>query len=89
MKIFFTNVLILLSFISPGQSRVVINGGIVSMNNGVILMIDNPDNTAISQTGSGYISSEGINNRIIWSVGRRKRQYILNTFWQRERHAAP
>lgn len=59
----------LLSLIAPAQARVVINGGIISIKNGAVLVIDNPDNQAISQTGGGYISSEGINNSIIWSVG--------------------
>jgi hypothetical protein len=69
MKIVFANLLIVFSFTASGQARLVINGGIISINNGATLVIDNPVNTAISQTGAGYILSEGINNRVIWSVG--------------------
>ncbi len=69
MKPIFTNLLILIAFTVSGQAKLVINGGIISINNGGILVVDNPDNTAIIQTGSGYIISEAAANRIIWSVG--------------------
>jgi len=46
-----------------------INGGIISIYNGAVLVIDNPDNAAIRQTGSGYLISEDSINRVIWSVG--------------------
>src|SRR5258708_8892200 len=68
MKPIFTNLLILIAFTVSGQAKLVINGGIISINNGGILVVDNPDNTAIIQTGSGYIISEAAANRIIWSV---------------------
>jgi hypothetical protein len=69
MKLLFTHLVILLSFSSFGQARLVINGGIISINNGAALVIDNPDNDAITTTGVGYIFSEAANNRVIWSVG--------------------
>ncbi|MGZ8525256.1 MAG: T9SS type A sorting domain-containing protein [Chitinophagaceae bacterium] len=69
MKIIFTNLLFVLPFAALSQARLIINGGIIFINNGAALVIDNPVNTAISQTGTGYIVSEGINNRVIWSVG--------------------
>ena len=69
MKCIFTHLLIVLTFAAAGQAKLVINGGIININNGAVLIIDNPDNTAITQTGSGYIISEGENNRIIWSIG--------------------
>ncbi len=52
-----------------GQAKLVINGAVISLQNNVSLVIDNPDNTAISRSGSGYIRSEGAGNQVIWSVG--------------------
>jgi Secretion system C-terminal sorting domain len=69
MKILFINLLVLLSVAVAGQAKLVINGGIISINNGAVLVIDNPDNTAISRNGSGYIKSEGEGNKIIWTIG--------------------
>jgi hypothetical protein len=64
--------LIILTFCSvngKGQASLVINGGIINITNGGKLVIDNPVNTAIIQTGSGYIKSEGASNEIVWSIG--------------------
>ena len=69
MKLLFTQLLLLFSFACAAQAKLVINGGIISINNGAALVIDNPDNTAIIRAGSGYIASEGAGNRVIWSVG--------------------
>lgn len=63
------HLLVLLAIIVKGQAKLVINGGIISINNGAALVIDNPDNTAISRIGAGYIISEAANNRIVWSIG--------------------
>ena len=52
-----------------GQAKLVVNGGVITITNGAALVIDNPDNTAITNIGSGYIKSEGIDNKIIWSIG--------------------
>lgn len=52
-----------------GQAKLVVNGGVITITNGAALVIDNPDNTAITIIGSGYIQSEGIDNKIIWSIG--------------------
>ena len=52
-----------------GQAKLVVNGGVITISNGASLVIDNPDNTAITIIGSGYIQSEGIDNKIIWSIG--------------------
>lgn len=68
-KLFCLHFILLCTFVSQGQAKLVINGGILIITNGASLVVDNPDNTAISQTGSGYIQSEGASNRILWSVG--------------------
>src|SRR4051812_12788683 len=51
------------------QAKLVINGGVITLNNGASLVIDNPDNNAISRNNSGYIVSEAPNNNITWSLG--------------------
>jgi hypothetical protein len=53
---------------SFGQSRLVLNGGIISIHNNAYLVINNPDVTSI-QRYAGYIVSEGENNRIKWNLG--------------------
>jgi Secretion system C-terminal sorting domain len=55
--------------LTMAQARLVVNGGIVNITNGASLVIDNPDNAAIIYNGTGYIRSEGITNKVIWSVG--------------------
>src|SRR3954462_6543495 len=66
-------ILLPLFFLSPlfvfAQAKLVINGAVVNITNGAALVIDNPDNTAIIQTGAGYIQSEGASNRLIWTIG--------------------
>ena len=52
-----------------GQAKLVVNGGVITISSGASLVIDNPDNTAITIIGSGYIQSEGIDNKIIWNIG--------------------
>jgi hypothetical protein len=70
MKSLLTNLLIIIASAAWGQAKLVIdNGGILVLNGGVNLLIDNPDNTAITRLGTGYIASEDVNNLVIWSVG--------------------
>ncbi|MHA4812407.1 T9SS type A sorting domain-containing protein [Flavitalea flava] len=54
---------------ATSQAKLVVNGGIITINNGAALVINNPDNTAITYNGSGYIQSEGAGNRVIWIFG--------------------
>ena len=51
------------------QAKLVVNGGVIIIANGASLIIDNPDNTAITYNGTGYIQSEGDANKLIWSIG--------------------
>ncbi len=51
------------------QAKLVINGGVITINNGASLVIDNPDNMAITRTSAGYIVSEGASNNIYWTIG--------------------
>lgn len=65
----FLLIIIFCSYKGMGQASLVINGGIINLTNGGKLVVDNPDNNAIIQTGSGYIQSEGTSNEIVWSIG--------------------
>lgn len=58
------------------QARLVINGGIINLNNGANLVIDNPNSNAITRT-SGHIISEGQNNTVKWNVGTSTGNYIV------------
>ncbi|QEC54575.1 T9SS type A sorting domain-containing protein [Flavisolibacter ginsenosidimutans] len=69
MRIVLLFIALLPSAFLCAQAKLVINGGIVIINSGGVLVVNNPDNTAIIQTGSGYIQSEGYNNRLIWTIG--------------------
>ncbi|MEO6128557.1 MAG: T9SS type A sorting domain-containing protein [Ferruginibacter sp.] len=74
MKKLLIKLIATISFISicvvvDAQAKIVINGGIINISNGAVLIIDNPVNSAITYKGSGYIQSEGMNNRIIWNIG--------------------
>lgn len=51
------------------QAKLVMNGGIINITNGGVLLIENPDNTAITYNGSGYIQSEGMGNQVVWNIG--------------------
>lgn len=62
-------VFLLTSLLTMAQARLVINGGVITIDNGASFIIDNPDNTAITFNGTGYIQSEGAGNQIIWSIG--------------------
>jgi Secretion system C-terminal sorting domain len=51
------------------QAKLVINGGVIVIDNGAALVINNPDNAAIVRTGDGYIKSEKPANRVLWTIG--------------------
>jgi Secretion system C-terminal sorting domain len=55
--------------IATAQAKLVINGGVITISNGASLVIDNPDNTAITRNNTGYIQSEAAGNQIIWTIG--------------------
>jgi len=61
--------LIFFSRRAMAQAKLVVNGGVIIIANGASLIIDNPDNTAITYNGTGYIQSEGDANKLIWSIG--------------------
>jgi hypothetical protein len=50
------------------QTRLVLNGGLITLNQGVYLVVDNPASNAITRN-SGYIISEGENSRVWWNIG--------------------
>ena len=72
MKFILTNLLLLALSTTWGQAKLVINnGGILTLQGGVNLLIEDPAHTGITLMGTptGYIVSEDENNLVIWSVG--------------------
>ena len=57
------------SILLKAQAKLVLNGGIVNITNGAALVIDNGDNASLVRNGSGFIQSEGTNNRLLWTIG--------------------
>ena len=62
--------------VGHAQSRIVLNGGIVTLNNAANLVVDNPATNAITRN-SGYIISEGENNVVKWNIGTSTGTYIV------------
>lgn len=58
------------------QGRLVLNGASLTISNGAFLVVDNPAPEAISRN-SGYIYSEGENNRIKWNMGTTAATYTV------------
>jgi hypothetical protein len=54
---------------TTAQSKLVINGGVITITKGAALIIDNPNNTAITNIGEGYIQSEGASNNVVRAFG--------------------
>lgn len=65
----FAGLVFFVSGVVNAQAKLVLNGGIVTITDSAALLIDNPDYTAITRNASGYIRSEGPNNRVVWSIG--------------------
>jgi hypothetical protein len=58
------------------QGRLVLNGGTINLNQGAYLVLDNSASNAITRS-SGYIISEGENNRIKWNIGTTTGTYTI------------
>ncbi len=58
------------------QTRLVLNGGIINLSQGVTLVIDNPNADAIVRN-SGHIISEGETSSIKWNIGTTTGTYIV------------
>ena len=65
----FTAAMIAIGAQLSAQAKLVMNGGIIVIDKGASLVLDNADNTAIVYNGSGYIQSEGADNKVIWTIG--------------------
>src|SRR5689334_22778776 len=50
------------------QTRLVLEGGLITISQGTYLVIDNPAANAITRN-SGYIISENENSRVWWNIG--------------------
>lgn len=68
-KLLLTIFIILPNIFVYAQAKLIINGGAIQLKNGAALIIDNPDNTAITSIAGGYIQSEEETNRVIWIIG--------------------
>ena len=57
-------------FVMPfnAQSKLVLNGGIITIANGATLVVNDSLNNAITRN-SGHIISEGENNLVVWNIG--------------------
>lgn len=71
------SIFLLLNQVAIAQARVIINGGIITINQNAALIVDNPASNAITFNGTGYIQSEGAGNRLIWSVGSQAGNYLI------------
>lgn len=58
------------------QTRLVLDGGVITLSQGVYLVIDNPAANAITRN-SGHIISEGQNNTIRWNIGTTTGTYTI------------
>ena len=58
------------------QSRLVLNGGIITMSNSAYLVVDNPATNAITRN-SGHIISEGENNIVRWNIANTTGTYTV------------
>lgn len=62
-----------------GQGRLTINDGVVSINGGAVLSINEPSTVGItlSGTGTGYIQSESDLNRVYWRINNSTGTYVI------------
>lgn len=60
--------LVLTGLLASPQSRLVMNGASITMQGGASLVIDNPDNAAITYNG-GYIETASTADKLIWHIG--------------------
>lgn len=62
-----------------GQGRLTINDGIVSINGGAVLTINESNAVGITTIGSGtgYIQSEGDLNRVLWRINNNNGTYVI------------
>jgi|GEM_PF-1657705 len=71
-----STILLANSYAANGQASLVLNGGVVNITQGAYLVVDNPAANAITRN-SGYITSEGENNRIKWNIGTTAATYTV------------
>ncbi|MDX5346134.1 MAG: T9SS type A sorting domain-containing protein, partial [Hymenobacteraceae bacterium] len=76
-----TVAILLLFVLLPGfpvsaQTKLVLNGGIINIQERAALVVTNPSADAISRTG-GHIISEGENNELVWHIGETNGYYTI------------
>lgn len=78
MKPFLTFALVFLHLLGFSQARLVLNGGIVNIENGAYLVLDNPNGNAITRlVGGGHIISESENDVVRWNIGQTADTYNI------------
>jgi len=62
-----------------GQGRLTINDGVVSINGGAVLTINESSPVGITtiDSGTGYIQSEGDMNRVLWRINNSTGTYVI------------
>lgn len=75
-KIFILLALVLTSHFSNSQSKLVLNGGFITLANNVYLVVDNPAANAITRN-SGHIIGESENNIVKWNIGTTTGAYTI------------
>ncbi|HOB27658.1 MAG TPA: hypothetical protein PKJ07_05915, partial [Bacteroidales bacterium] len=62
-----------------GQGRLTIYNGVVSINGGAVLSVNEPSTVGItlSGNGTGYIQSEGDLNRVYWRINNSTGTYVI------------
>jgi hypothetical protein len=77
-KLLLAAIITLSCFVSFAQARLILNnGGIVRIDNGAFVVVDNPNPNAITRTASGHIISEGELNRVKWNIGTTTGNYTV------------
>ena len=65
---------------TTAQSKLVINGGVITITKEAALNIDNPHYTAITNIDAGYIKSEGSGNNIVRTIGQGNGNAYIDPF---------
>jgi hypothetical protein len=59
------------------QSRIILNGAVIKLSDGVSLVVDNPNANAITRLDSGMIIGEGQLNVVRWQLGSNAGTYLI------------
>lgn len=78
MKALLTIFLLSIHFLGFSQARIMLNGGIMNIENGAFLVVNNPNANAVTRlAGGGHIISESEDDIVRWNIGQTVGSYIL------------